>query len=342
MLKLFVTGGAGFIGSNFILWAKRHLNAQIINFDKLTYAGNLLNLAEISIFDPNYGFLKGDICDRKAVFEAIEFHKPDWIVNFAADSHVDRSIEDSAPFLHTNVLGTAVLLDACKRFGTKMLQISTDEVHGSIEYPWEADEKTNFKPGNPYSASKAAAELLVQSYMNTHGVKAVVTRCSNNYGPFQFPEKLIPLFIQRLMKGQDVPMYGDGQQIRDWIHVWDHCSAIGTVLQKGIFGQTYCISTGLGHTNYMVAQKLCDLLHQPYSKIVSVKDRPGHDRRYALNPSKIQLELGWKPVYNLEDGLSQTVDWYIGNQKWLETVTSGEYKDYYARMYGGIASNQPV
>jgi dTDP-glucose 4,6-dehydratase len=334
MLPVLVTGGAGFIGSNFIrAWLENHRAGRIINFDWLTYAGNLANLAGLET-DPRYRFIRGDIRDRATVRQVVS-EGVAGIIHFAAESHVDRSIHDSGPFVATNVGGTQVLLDAAREFGVpRFLQISTDEVYGSLGADGYFTEETPLAANSPYAASKAAADLLVRSYVHTFGLPAMITRCSNNYGPYQFPEKLIPLFISNLMRDEPVPVYGDGLNVRDWIHVRDHCAAIDLVWQRGVPGEIYNVGGRCERTNLDLTHTLLDVVGKPRSLIRYVKDRPGHDRRYAIDCSKIETELGWRPQIPFEDGLRETVRWYQENRQWIETIRSGEYMQYYQRQYG--------
>jgi dTDP-glucose 4,6-dehydratase len=331
---LFVTGGCGFIGSNFI----RHLltsdpAVRVINFDALTYAGNLANLADVAD-DSRYKFIKGDITDRAAVLKALG-DRIDAVINFAAESHVDRSILDSGPFVRTNVLGTQVLLDAAREKKVpRFVQVSTDEVYGTLGPTGLFSESTPLAPNSPYSASKAAADLLVRAYHHTFGMDAVVTRCSNNYGPYQFPEKIIPLFITNLMSDQPVPVYGDGMQVRDWIHVLDHCRGVELAWRNGKAGEVYNFGGRCEMPNLHLTQKLLELLGKPRSLIKYVQDRPGHDRRYAIDCSKAERELGWSPRVTFEQGLKETIDWYRANQPWINQVRSGEYLKYYEKQYG--------
>jgi dTDP-glucose 4,6-dehydratase len=334
MPTLFVTGGCGFIGSNFV----RHMlrsdpQVRIINFDALTYAGNLANLADVAN-DSRYKFIKGDITDRDAVAKALP-DGVDALINFAAESHVDRSILDSGPFVRTNVLGTQVLLDAARAKKVKRyLQVSTDEVYGSLGPTGLFTETTPLSPNSPYSASKAAADMLVLAYTHTFNMDAVVTRCSNNYGPYHFPEKLIPLFITNLMNDQQVPVYGDGMQIRDWIHVLDHARGIDAVWRKGKPGEVYNLGGRCEMPNLHLTYMLLELLGKPRSLIKYVQDRPGHDRRYAIDCSKAERELGWSPRVSFQDGLRETISWYQTNQAWVNQVRSGEYLKYYETQYG--------
>ena len=336
-MKVLVTGGAGFIGSNFIRYIlSTYPEHSIINLDKLTYAGNLENLKDVERL-PNYRFVKGDICNSQLI-ESLEF---DAIINFAAESHVDRSIIDSSPFLRTNIIGTQNLLEAAKRRKCRMIHISTDEVYGSIDEGLFTEESP-LKPNSPYAASKASSDLLARAYHETYGAEVIITRCSNNYGPFQFPEKLIPLVISHAIEGRAVPVYGDGKNVRDWISVLDHCRAVDIVFHKGKSGEVYNIG---GINEWQNIDIIRNLLMQVAEKtgkdretllnlISFVKDRPGHDRRYAIDPSKIKRELGWKPEIGFQQGLSLTVDWYLSNIKWWDRIISGEYMDYYKVQYG--------
>jgi dTDP-glucose 4,6-dehydratase len=334
MPTVFVTGGCGFIGSNFA----RHLlrsdpAVRVVNFDALTYAGNLANLADVAS-DPRYRFVKGDITERAQVLDALA-EGTDALINFAAESHVDRSILDSGPFVRTNVLGTQILLDAARAKKVKRyVQVSTDEVYGSLGATGFFTETTPLSPNSPYSASKAAADMLVQAYAHTFGMDAVITRCSNNYGPYQFPEKLIPLFITNLMGDQPVPVYGDGMQIRDWIHVLDHARGVEAAWRKGKAGEVYNFGGRCELPNLHLTQKLLDLLGKPRTLIKHVQDRLGHDRRYAIDCAKAERELGWAPQVKFEDGLRETIGWYQTNQPWVNQVRSGDYLKYYERQYG--------
>ncbi|ORX22212.1 dTDP-glucose 4,6-dehydratase [Thermoanaerobacterium sp. PSU-2] len=332
-MKVLVTGGAGFIGSNFIKYMlKEHKDYKVINLDKLTYAGNLENLKDVEN-NSNYVFVKGDITDREIVGKIFS-DGIDYVVNFAAESHVDRSIEDPGIFLKTNVLGTQVLLDAAKKYGVnKYLQVSTDEVYGSLGETGYFTEQTSLSPNSPYSASKASADLLVRAYHHTFGIPVNITRCSNNYGPYQFPEKLIPLMIINALHGKELPVYGDGLNVRDWLYVEDHCRAIDLVLHKGKIGEVYNIGGNNEKANIEIVKLILKELNKPESLIKYVKDRPGHDRRYAIDSSKIQNELGWKPTYNFDEGMKRTIRWYLENEEWWEKIISGEYKDYYEKMY---------
>ena len=332
-MKILVTGGAGFIGSNFIrLMLATRPNAAIVNFDKLTYAGNLDNLATVSSHS-NYSFAKGDIADPRDV-EAALAQPFDALVNFAAETHVDRSIEDSSPFIRTNILGTQVLLEAARR--TKLprfVHISTDEVYGTAPAGASFQEDTHLKPRSPYAASKAAADHLVYSYGITYGLPAIVLRCTNNYGPYQFPEKLIPLMIANASEGKSLPVYGDGLHERDWLYVEDYARAIQVALEKGRIGEIYNVSAGAPVPNLNVVRTILKLLGKPETLIQYVKDRPGHDRRYSLDSSKLQRELGWKPEVSFEEGIRRTIAWYQENTEWLERTRSGEYRMYYERHY---------
>jgi dTDP-glucose 4,6-dehydratase len=342
MQTLLVTGGCGFIGSNFI----RHVlvaqpDVAIVNLDALTYAGNLANLVDVA-HSPRYRFWHGDITDRGLVRRLVGTGI-DSIVHFAAESHVDRSIHDAAPFVRTNVMGTQVLLDAAREFGIRrFVHVSTDEVYGSLGPDGAFSEQTPLAPNSPYAASKAAADLLVRSYAHTFGLPAMITRCSNNYGPYQFPEKMIPLFVSNLLRDEQVPVYGDGQQIRDWIHVEDHCAAVYAVWRAGRPGEVYNIGGRCEKTNLELTHTLLDLLGKPRTLIRHVADRPGHDRRYAIDCTKIEAELGWRPAIEFEHGLRETIAWYRANQDWIARVRSGEYLHYYALQYGQRAASAPV
>jgi dTDP-glucose 4,6-dehydratase len=331
-MKLLVTGGAGFIGSNFVRHIlKEHPDWEITNLDKLTYAGNLENLTDIQN-QPGYHFVKGDIVDRKLVDKLLS-QEFDVIVNFAAESHVDRSILDAAPFIETNVKGTQVLLEGAKKHGIqRFIQVSTDEVYGSTDSGFFTEESP-LSPSSPYSASKTAADLLCRAYFKTHHLPAIITRCTNNFGPYQFPEKLIPLAVTNALEDKPIPVYGDGLNVRDWIFVDDHCRALDVVIQKGQPGQIYNIGGGSEKTNLELIRKLLELLDKPQSLIQFVTDRPAHDRRYALDCTKIAAKLGWKPAYSFERGLSATVDWYLNNESWWRSIKSGEYAKYYEKMY---------
>jgi dTDP-glucose 4,6-dehydratase len=346
-MKFLVTGGAGFIGSAFVRMllapggaASGAVNAVInavVNVDKLTYAGNLENLAPVT-GDPRYRFVQGDICDAALVERVMQEARPDVIVNFAAESHVDRSILSPEPVFETNLRGTFTLLEAARTHQTpRYVQISTDEVYGSIEAPHEADEDYPLRASSPYSASKAGADLLALSYFVTYKMPVTVTRASNNYGPYQFPEKLIPLMIANAIDGRPLPIYGDGMQIRDWLHVDDHCRAILAVIERGRAGEIYNIGGSRAIPNREVVAKILAALGRPESLMQTVKDRPGHDRRYALSSEKLERETGWKAQVGFEDGLKSTIGWYQSNAAWIERVKSGEYQRYYETNYGGRA-----
>ena len=338
MRYVLVTGGCGFIGSNFVRYLlENDPDVAVINFDQLTYAGNLANLAGLENH-PRYRFVKGDITDRHAVREVVG-SGVEAVINFAAESHVDRSIHDCGPFVSTNVVGTQVLLDAAREAQVpRYLQVSTDEVYGSLGPTGYFTEETPLAPNSPYAASKAAADLLVRSYVHTFGLPAVITRCSNNYGPYQFPEKLIPLFITNLVRDEPVPVYGDGQNVRDWIHVRDHCAAIDRVWREGRVGEVYNVGGRCERTNLDLTHALLEAVGKPRSLIRYVKDRPGHDRRYAIDCSKIERELGWRPQVPFEQGLRETVRWYQEHADWVQTIRSGEYLHYYQKQYGSLAS----
>ncbi len=349
MKTVLVTGGAGFIGSNFVRhMLAAHPDYRIINIDALTYAGNLANLQDVEQ-NPNYRFVKCDIRDAEAVKAVFDSEDIDWIVNFAAESHVDRSIEDPQCFLTTNVLGTQVLLDEAKRRwkthpddkysreyrdGVKYLQVSTDEVYGALGKTGMFTEVTPLSPNSPYSSSKASADLFVRAYYETFGLPVNITRCSNNYGPYQFPEKLIPLMINNCLTGKSLPVYGDGMQIRDWLHVSDHCKAIDTVLHKGIVGEVYNIGGNNEKANIEIVKLIIKTVGASEELITHVKDRPGHDRRYAIDNTKITTSLGWRPEYTFEQGIKETIEWYLANRKWTEDIVNGDYVNYYGSMYG--------
>lgn len=348
MKTILVTGGAGFIGSNFVKYMLSKYDYKIINLDLLTYAGNLKNLEDIADND-RYCFIKGDICNSGLVNEIFEKFDINAVINFAAESHVDRSIEDPEIFLKTNILGTQALLDVAKNFwkinlsdkysrefkeGVKYIQVSTDEVYGTLGVTGYFTEDTNIAPNSPYSASKTSADLLVRAYHETYGLPVNITRCSNNYGPYQFPEKLIPLMINNALKEKALPIYGDGRQIRDWLYVEDHCTAIDTVLHKGKVGEVYNIGGNNEKENIEIVKLILSQLGKGEGLITYVKDRLGHDRRYAIDNSKITKELGWKPSYTFEEGMNKTIKWYLNNQDWMEKIVSGEYRKYYEDMYG--------
>ena len=331
-MKLLVTGGAGFIGSNFIRYIrKEHPDWEITNLDKLTYAGNLENLKDIED-NPRYRFVKGDIADRELIGNTIR-DGFDAVINFAAESHVDRSIVDASPFIETNIKGTQILLEGARQYKVaRFVQVSTDEVYGSTE-KGQFTEKSPLAPNSPYSASKTAADLLCHAYWKSYQLPVMVTRCSNNLGPFQFPEKLIPLAITIVLENKPIPVYGDGLNVRDWIYVKDHCVALDTVLQKGKPGEVYNIAANAEKTNLELIHLLLDIMGKSRELITFVTDRPGHDRRYALDITKISTELGWKPAYSFEKAVGATVDWYINNEDWWRKIKSGEYAKYYERMY---------
>lgn len=336
-MKLLITGGAGFIGSNFVYYMlNKYKEYKILCFDALTYAGNLETLSS-AIRNPNFLFVKGDIADRSAVNELFEQEQPDLVVNFAAESHVDRSIENPGLFLQTNVIGTGVLLDACKKYGIKRYhQVSTDEVYGDL--PLDRPdlfftEETPLHTSSPYSSSKAAADLLVLSYYRTFKVPVTISRCSNNYGPYHFPEKLIPLMIANALNDKPLPVYGTGENVRDWLYVEDHCSAIDLIIHKGHEGEIYNIGGHNERTNMDVVKTILRELGKPESLICFVTDRPGHDMRYAIEPAKISHELGWLPETKFEEGIKRTIKWYLDNKYWWEHIINGEYKDYYNKMY---------
>lgn len=351
MKTILVTGGAGFIGSNFVkLMLKKHPEYKIINIDALTYAGNLENLKDID-GNPNYEFIKVDIRDREKIEEIFKNNDITSVVNFAAESHVDRSIEEPEVFLTTNIIGTQVLLDIAKKYwkvnpndkyckeykpGVKFLQVSTDEVYGALGETGMFVETMPLMPNSPYSASKASADMIVRAYNETFGMPVNITRCSNNYGPYQFPEKLIPLMINNCLKGKDLPIYGDGMQVRDWLHVSDHCSAIDTVLHKGKDGEVYNIGGNNEKANIQIVKLIIGTLGKSEGLIKYVKDRPGHDRRYAIDNTKITTELGWEPAYTFEQGMKETIQWYLENTKWIENIISGDYANYYDKMYSSI------
>jgi len=351
MKTILVTGGAGFIGSNFVkLMLETHPEYKIINIDALTYAGNLENLKDID-GNLNYEFIKVDIRDREKIEEIFKNNNITSVVNFAAESHVDRSIEEPEVFLTTNIIGTQVLLDTAKKFwkvnpsdkyckeykpGVKFLQVSTDEVYGALGETGMFVETMPLMPNSPYSASKASADMIVRAYNETFGMPVNITRCSNNYGPYQFPEKLIPLMINNCLKEKDLPVYGDGMQVRDWLHVSDHCSAIDTVLHKGRDGEVYNIGGNNEKANIEIVKLIISTLGKSDDLIKYVKDRPGHDRRYAIDNTKITTELGWEPTYTFEQGMKETIQWYLENTEWIENIISGDYANYYDKMYTGV------
>jgi dTDP-glucose 4,6-dehydratase len=332
-MRILITGGAGFIGSNFVRYMlDRHPDYRVLNLDKLTYAGNLENLSGLEN-DPRHEFIQGDICDAAAVGRILA-GGVDAVVNFAAESHVDRSILQSSEFIRTNIMGTHTLLEVCRKNKTgRFVQVSTDEVYGSLGSAGAFTELSAIQPNSPYAASKASADLLVRSYHRTHGFPAIITRCSNNYGPYQFPEKLIPLLISNALSGIPLPIYGDGLNVRDWIHVRDHCAAIDAVLHQGEPGEVYNIGSRQELPNLEVARRILRLLKKDESLLTFVEDRPGHDRRYAIDPSRLEKRLNWHAQIPFEAGLEETIDWYCRNTVWVEHVRSGEYLTYYDRMY---------
>jgi len=332
-MKLLITGGAGFIGSNFIHYIlKNHPEDEIVNLDLLTYCGNLENLKEVEN-SPKYKFVKGDICDVELVDGLVK--QCDAIIHLAAESHVDRSILDPGPFINTNILGTTTLLNAAIKYGNKRFHhVSTDEVFGSLGPTGFFNEKTSYDPRSPYSASKAASDHLVRAYFHTYQLPITITNCSNNYGPYQFPEKLIPLFVTNLLQSEKVPLYGDGLNVRDWLYVEDHCEAIDIVLRKGKIGETYCIGGNEEKTNLEITHQVLKILSLDKDKIKYVADRKGHDLRYAIDATKIKKELGWEPKYKFNQALKETIDWYKNNQDWWKRIKSGEYTKYYKAQYG--------
>lgn len=338
MKTYLVTGGAGFIGSNFVLYMlEKYKDITIVNVDKLTYAGNLETLESV-MENPRFTFVKGDIADRGAVYALFEKEHPDVVVNFAAESHVDRSVVDPGIFLQTNILGTGVLMDACRKYGIQRYhQVSTDEVYGDLPLD-RTDlfftEQTPIHTSSPYSASKASADLLVQAYHRTFGLPVSISRCSNNYGPYHFPEKLIPLMIANALNDKPLPVYGTGENVRDWLYVTDHCVAIDLIVRKGRVGEVYNIGGHNERTNLQVVKTILKALDKPESLIHFVTDRPGHDMRYAIDPTKIHEELGWLPTTPFDEGIQKTIRWYLENKSWWEHIISGDYQNYYERMYG--------
>ena len=338
-MKLLVTGGAGFIGSNFIFYMKKkHPDYNLLCVDKLTYAGNLATLAPV-MEDPKFKFIRADIAGREAIYGIFEAERPDIVVNFAAESHVDRSIEDPAIFLKTNVMGTQVLLEASRKYGiSRYHQVSTDEVYGDL--PLDRPdlfftEQTPLHTSSPYSASKAAADLLCNAYHRTYGLPVTISRCSNNYGPYQFPEKLIPLMIANALADKPLPVYGQGLNVRDWLYVEDHCVAIDQILERGQVGQTYNVGGHNEMRNIDIVKLICRALGKPESLITYVTDRKGHDMRYAIDPTFIHEQLGWLPATKFSDGIQRTIEWYLNNRSWWEEIVNGDYQNYYERMYAG-------
>lgn len=337
-MKLLVTGGAGFIGGNFVHYmVEKYPEDEIINLDLLTYAGNLETLKPVED-KKNYRFIKGDIADRTFIFELFEKEKFDYVINFAAESHVDRSILDPSIFVQTNVQGTVVLMDACRQYGVKRFhQVSTDEVYGDL--PLDRPdlfftEQTILRPSSPYSSSKASADFFVQAYHRTYGMDVTISRCSNNYGPYQFPEKLIPLMISRGLAEDKLPVYGTGENVRDWLHVKDHCIAIDLIVRHGKAGEVYNVGGHNERTNLEVVKTILKVLGKSEDLIEYVTDRLGHDKRYAIDPRKIEQELGWKPIYTFDTGIRETIEWYLNHKEWWERIISGEYQNYFVTMYG--------
>ncbi|MGF9891930.1 dTDP-glucose 4,6-dehydratase [Priestia megaterium] len=334
-MNILVTGGAGFIGSNFVHhMIETYPEYSIVNYDALTYAGNLENLKDIEGYD-NYTFVKGDINNKELMDYLVKYHKIDVIVNFAAESHVDRSITEPDIFIKSNVLGTQVLLDVAKANNIqKYVQVSTDEVYGSLGETGYFTEETPLAPNSPYSASKAGADMLVSAYHETYGMNVNITRCSNNYGPYHFPEKLIPLMVTNALEGKELPIYGDGKNVRDWLHVRDHCAAIDLVIHKGEPGEIYNVGGHNERTNNEIVHLIVEKLNAPKELIKFVEDRLGHDRRYAIDPTKLTMELGWKPKYTFDTGIVETIQWYLDNEDWWRNIKSGDYMNYYNKQYG--------
>lgn len=338
MKTVLVTGGAGFIGSNFVYhMLEKHPDYKIVCVDCLTYAGNMSTLKK-ALENGNFVFYKTNICDRREIYGIFEKEKPDIVVNFAAESHVDRSIDNPEVFLKTNILGTQVMMDACRKFGNiRYHQVSTDEVYGDL--PLDRPdlmftEETPIHTSSPYSASKASADLLVSAYYRTYNLPVTISRCSNNYGPYHFPEKLIPLMVINALNDKQLPVYGEGLNVRDWLYVEDHCRAIDLIIHNGRIGEVYNVGGHNEMKNIDIVKLICDYLGKPYSLIAHVADRKGHDMRYAIDPTKIHNELGWLPETKFADGIKKTIDWYLNNREWWTTIISGEYKDYYQKMYG--------
>lgn len=337
-MKILVTGGAGFIGGNFVHYmVNKYPEDEIVNLDLLTYAGNLETLKPVEE-KKNYRFIKGDIADRPFIMELFQKEKFDIVINFAAESHVDRSISDPSIFVQTNVMGTVVLLDACRAYGVKRFhQVSTDEVYGDL--PLDRPdlfftEETPLHTSSPYSSSKASADLFVMAYYRTYGMPVTISRCSNNYGPYQFPEKLIPLMISRALAEEPLPVYGKGENVRDWLHVLDHCIAIDLIIRNGKEGEVYNIGGHNERTNLEVVKTIIKALNKSEDLIQYVTDRPGHDQRYAIDPTKMEKEIGWKPIYTFDTGIQETIEWYLTNKDWWQNILSGEYKNYFDKMYG--------
>ncbi len=336
-MKILVSGGAGFIGGNFVHYmCEKYPNDKIVVLDALTYAGNLETLEPV-INNKNFKFVKGNICDKELVFELFENEKFDVVVNFAAESHVDRSVENPQIFVETNIMGTQILMDASRKYGvTRYHQVSTDEVYGDL--PLDRPdlfftEETPIHTSSPYSAAKAGADLLVMAYHRTFNLPVTISRCSNNYGPYHFPEKLIPLMISRALADEKLPVYGKGENVRDWLHVYDHCVAIDLIIKNGKVGEVYNIGGHNERTNLEVVKTILRQLDKPESLISYVTDRPGHDLRYAIDPTKMETELGWKPTYNFDTGITQTIQWYLDNEKWWKNILSGDYQNYFDEMY---------
>ena len=336
-MTIIVTGGAGFIGSNFVFhMLNKYPDYRIVCLDCLTYAGNLSTLEPV-MDNPNFRFVKESITDREAVYKLFEEEKPDMVVNFAAESHVDRSIENPEVFLDTNIKGTAVLMDACRKYGIKRYhQVSTDEVYGDL--PLDRPdlfftEETPLHTSSPYSSAKASADLFVLAYHRTYGLPVTISRCSNNYGPYHFPEKLIPLIISRALNDETIPVYGTGENVRDWLHVYDHCTAIDLIIRKGREGEVYNVGGHNERTNLQVVKTVLKALNKPESLITFVTDRKGHDMRYAIDPTKLETELGWEPKYTFDTGIPMTIQWYLDNKEWWENIISGEYQNYFDKMY---------